>query len=95
MIETFNVFKSKKFRDELISLVKIEDPYCYEFDFKEELKRAAQYCFWAKCEYEVEVSDWTKNEKGQKVDIFQQLMMNWDNFYQYVEDKFIYWFFYN
>jgi hypothetical protein len=55
-------------------------------DFARHL-RSHLFCFFcSKCEYEVLISPWTGNkEKGTiKIDIFDQVMMNFDIFVDYV-----------
>lgn len=45
-----------------------------------ELKSWARYHFWAKCEYEMIVQSWPKKNNEEKVDVYNQLMLNWDTF---------------
>ena len=40
----------------------------------------ARYCFWAKCEYEMIVTGWPQQKNEKKVDIYEQLRLNWDRF---------------
>ena len=55
-------------------------------DFKDRLKQVLMYYFWAKCEYEVIVSSFPPDEKSkdEKVDIYSQVMLNFDIFCDYV-----------
>ena len=46
----------------------------------EELKSWARYHFWAKCEYEMIVHGWPVRKNDEKVDVYNQLMLNWDTF---------------
>ena len=46
----------------------------------EELKSWARYHFWAKCEYEMIVHGWPVKKNDEKVDVYNQLMLNWDTF---------------
>lgn len=54
--------------------------------FDERLKKEAMYYFWAKCEWEIVISSWPPSERDKpiKVDAYDQLMMNWDIFSDYV-----------
>ena len=42
------------------------------------------YWFWSKCEHEIIISSWPYTDKAAaKIDIYQQVMMNWDIFLEY------------
>lgn len=45
-----------------------------------ELRGWARYHFWAKCEYEMIVHGWPEQKNDKKVDVYDQLMLNWDTF---------------
>ena len=45
-----------------------------------ELKSWARYHFWSKCEYEMIVHGWPVQKNDEKVDVYNQLMLNWDTF---------------
>ena len=86
-IEEFNIFNHSKFLESINSyktensstLPKMEDFYSF-------LKDELMYYFWGKCEYEVILSSWPPDEKCSdiKVDVFQQVMLNFDKFSIYV-----------
>ena len=40
----------------------------------------ARYNFWAKCEYEMICTSWPKFKNEHKLDVYEQLKINWDNF---------------
>lgn len=48
--------------------------------FDKELKTWSSYHFWAKCEYEMIVHSWPEQENDKKVDVYSQLMLNWNIF---------------
>ena len=54
--------------------------------FKEEVRNVVMYYYWAKCEWEVIISAWPPNEnaKEEKVDVYSQVMLNFDQFYRYL-----------
>ena len=52
-------------------------PKTYE-EFKEFVKSWSRYQWWARCEYEIILSDWPCQRKEEKWDIYTQLMMNHD-----------------
>lgn len=47
------------------------------------LKSEARYNFWAKCEYEMIIHGWPEQKNDSKVDVYDQLKMNWDVFVEY------------
>ena len=55
-------------------------------EFGEELRRILQYFFWSRCEYELILSSWPPTDliPVAKVDIYDQVMLNWDVFLDYV-----------
>lgn len=53
------------------------------FEFSEELRHAAAYTFWSRCEHEILVSPWPQNDRQLKISVYDQLMMNWDPFCKY------------
>ena len=82
-IETFNIFDHWKFNEDVQSdLNKCRN----REDFARLLKSHLFYYFCSKCEYEVLISPWIGNsrEGAIKVDIYDQVMLNFDKFLDYV-----------
>ena len=54
--------------------------------FAEALRRSLMYYFWSKCEWEVLISPWcgSINNVAINVDVYWQVMNNWDHFLDYV-----------
>ena len=54
--------------------------------FLEEVRRDLMYYSWSKCEWEVIVSHWPPNErfKASKIDVYEQVHMNWARFADYL-----------
>ena len=52
--------------------------------FAEQLRRDIMYYFWAKCEWEVMIGDLFRDEVKIKVDVYDQVCLNWDLFVDYV-----------
>jgi hypothetical protein len=48
------------------------------------LKRELQYYFWSKCEWEVIISPFVGKADSVKIDVFDQVMLNWEVFVDYV-----------
>ena len=44
------------------------------------LESDARYYFWSKCEYEMIIHGWPEQKNDQKVDVYQQLKLNWPIF---------------
>ena len=54
-------------------------------DFIEQLQKDLRYCYWCKSEYEVIITSWpSKEECDKKIDVYKQIMINWDKFAEYV-----------
>ena len=87
-LKEYNIFKHGNF---LKSILKdAEEEYGenlpdYE-KFKERVRRELQYYFWAKCEWELVMSPWPPHEddKDKKIDVYEQIMLNFDQFYKYL-----------
>lgn len=85
-IETFNIFNHFRFNENTqknLKEIKNKD------EFAEKLKSDLMYYFWCKSEYEVIISPWCggKDTKDVKVDIYTQVMNNWEIFLNYVWDS--------
>ena len=82
-IVTLNVFNHWRFSEDVENnLKKIKD----KDEFAEKLRHDLMYYFWSKSEYEIIISPWCgeRNTKDIKVDIYTQVMNNWDIFLDYV-----------
>lgn len=82
-IVTYNVFEHFNFYQDVKEEIRqIEDKQ----NFSEKIKRIARYYFWAKCEYEILITSWIGNNnfKDKKIDVYNQLELNWDRFIDYI-----------
>lgn len=52
-------------------------PKTYE-EMKEFVKSQSMYQWWARCEYEIIISDWPPSGKEEKWDVYKQIEMNLD-----------------
>ena len=77
----WNIFKHGTFRKETYDLLKSD---LIKEDFVEQLKRSLMYYFWSKSEYEVLILPWVGRADDIKIDIYDQVMMNFDIFADYV-----------
>lgn len=82
-IEAYNVFDHYSFwQDCCQNRRKNKDREAFD----ERLRRDLQYYFWSKCEWEIIVSHWPTNERfhDEKIDVYDQVMLNWNQFADYV-----------
>ena len=82
-IVVFNIFEHWRFNDDVKKSLKKFDN---KEEFAERLKRDLLYYFWSKCEYEIVITSWCggRNTKDIKIDVYDQVMNNWDIFVDYV-----------
>ena len=57
--------------------------------FEKEVKSSLMYYYWSKCEWEIILSSWPerKDFKEEKIDVYDQVMLNWDVFINYLWDN--------
>lgn len=81
-IETYNVFQHGGFRADV---QKYKQQCAAIEEFAEELRSSLLYYFWSKCEWEILISPWpSEPEHTIKVDVYTQVMQNWQVFLDYV-----------
>lgn len=82
-IEIYNIFEHAGFYKSLIEIV---NNYTDKDDFIEQLKHILLYYYWSKCEWEIIISDWPPSDRfnDKKVDVYEQVSLNWDVFTEYV-----------
>lgn len=93
-IENFNAKKIEKYNvlgnEEIVDTIKkAYKKYKNDYDkFCEEVKSELMYHYWSKCEWEIILSDWPPSEtfNKEKIDVFDQIMLNKDIFFKYVWD---------
>ena len=90
-VKPFNVinfeFNSKKFEayDVMPYLIRCYDnakrkkdcPKTFD-EFKKFVKDKSMYMYWARCEYEIILSDWPNQKTYKKIDVYWQVMNNID-----------------
>ena len=83
-IETHNVFHHTRFVEDCRKAAKkFKDD---KAAFAEEVRHSLMYYYWSKCEWEVIISHWppAKGFDDSKVDVYSQVMLNWDRFIDYL-----------
>lgn len=82
-IKRYNVFHSFRFnkccKDAFKKFRKTEQID----ELKKEIKSSAMYSFWSKYEYEIMLSGLPAETEEQRIDVYDQLCMNWDAFFEY------------
>lgn len=80
-IISWNIFEHYNFYKDVIRDLR-------DFDNKEEFTRALNsnllYYFWSKSEYEIILRPWNGVADERKIDIYQQIMLNKEQFLDYV-----------
>lgn len=82
-IKTYNIFDHVRFGKDVkmfLSESKTKE------DFEEKLQMSLRYCFARRAEYELFISSMfsSSDEKMTKVGIYEQVMLNWKAFLDYV-----------
>ena len=81
--EIYNIFDHYHFvKDTQMNIKKNKEN---QNEFNEQLKSDIMYYFWSKSEWEIVVSShFSKGAKEKKVDVYDQLMLNWEIFSDYI-----------
>lgn len=74
---TFNSLAKEYFIDKRF---KFRYLTCIDDFIEERLKSECMYYFWSKCEYEIVIRGWPNEECNRKIDIYEQLIANWNIF---------------
>ena len=83
-VATYDIFSHKNFFDDCQKAVKnFSDK---KEDFLWLIKNTLRYYFWSKREWEILISDLSPHPDypDLKVDVYSQVMMNWEAFSEYV-----------
>ena len=83
-IRPLNIFNHSRFNNDVQEhLKKCKD----KGEFAEKLQTELMYNFWCKSEYEILICPWCfrkREDEEIKVDIYSQVMLNWERFLDYV-----------
>ena len=80
----WNIFNHVTFTKEMNEIKKKTST---KEEFAEKLDHMMRYYFWSKCEYEVIISPWVGRADDVKIDIYDQIHMNWNVFVDYVYER--------
>lgn len=57
----------------------------FQFDiFMEEVRKELMSHYWSRAEYEIIIKAWCGGKAEEKIDIYQQVLLNWDAFSDYL-----------
>lgn len=81
-LQIYNIFSHRNFYHSVLNAFKNEHD---KPNFAAKIRGELMYYFWSKAEYEILISDWTSiSPKNAKVDVYEQVMMNFDRFIDYL-----------
>ena len=84
-IYVFNVFDHGGFWKYIKKLFNTPEKEMSREYFNEKLKSELMFYYWSKCEHEIIVAPWIGSDDAAiKVDIYDQVMNNWEHFSDYV-----------
>lgn len=85
-IEKFNIFYHSSFRQDIEKILKKNKERTK--DAEEEILRSLMYYYWSKAEWEILLCPWIgENNNEMKIDVYDQVMMNWNHFLDYIFEK--------
>lgn len=82
-IKKHNIFDHYSFMEDCKRIAKKFD----EIDeFEIQIKRSLMYYYWSKCEWEIVLCGLFSRDDfdDEKIDVYDQVMMNWDRFIDYL-----------
>ena len=84
VIMTRNILDNRYFRDDCRKAARLHKQD--KEAFSESVKGHLMYYYWSKCEYEIILTAWPPRENfnDKKIDIYDQVMLNWDRFIDYL-----------
>ena len=78
----FNIFEHRSFA-ECVSKI-MTSPWESKRFFGDAVRKELMYYFWSKSEYEIILESWPVGDNHKKIDIYDQVMLNWDRFVDYL-----------
>lgn len=86
-IKVYNIFEHKDFMEDCDNAWENYKNKHHNFaKFYEDIDGILMYYFWCKCEWEIIISNFPPSDsfKNKKVDVYQQVKINWDKFIDYL-----------
>ena len=82
-IKSYNIFKNIGLMNSLYKLKRQLKDHNQEW-FLEEARKQIMYYYWARSEYEIIIKPWVSEKPEVKVDIYDQVYLNWDRISEYI-----------
>lgn len=85
-IAPWDIFEHGRFRQDIIELLiaKRLNENMDKVDFAKDVKSDLMYYFWSKAEYEIILKNWIGKDCEIKIDVYDQVMLNFDKFVDYL-----------
>lgn len=83
IIESWDVFNNSRLKEDIVNEFKKASTF---EEFQDKLESEIMYNYWSKCEYEIILGFWPPRNDGkeEKIDVYDQIMLNFDQFSEYV-----------
>lgn len=79
-----NIFNHGGFNRAVKAIIRDQTEVYDKETFASAVRGELMYYFWSKVEYEVMISDVMFTENQAKIDVYDQILMNWDRFIDYL-----------
>ena len=85
-IKEYNIFRHHSFVEDCKKTAKKYKNDEQREEFEKEVRQSLMYHYWSKCEWEVVIDHWPPSDRAKaiKVDVYDQVMLNWDIFIDYL-----------
>lgn len=80
-IEPWDIFEHGRFAEDVTDLLKRKID---KDTFADAVKSDLMYYFWSKAEYEIIMKNWIGKDCEIKIDVYDQVMLNFDKFIDYL-----------
>ena len=82
-LKAYNIFDHAFFRNDCVTSARKNKDN--DEVFLKDVKSSLMYYFWSKCEHEIVISSFPPREDvEEKIDVYSQVMLNWDRFSEYI-----------
>ena len=91
-IKVYNIFEHKDFMEDCDDAWKDYKNEHHDFSkFQKDIDSVLMYYFWCKCEWEIILSNFPPSDSfhEKKIDVYQQVKINWDKFIDYIFSYYI------
>ena len=91
-IKVYNIFEHKDFMEDCDGAWGNYKNKHHDFSrYQEDIDGILMYYFWCKCEWEIILSNFPPSDSfhEKKIDVYQQVKINWDKFIDYIFSYYI------